>query len=89
MGVKAGSGIVSMTSALALSPVAESVAVAVMLEEKVDGRAMGAPVKLPSVATVSFRGPEVQPEMLSAMLTVTVSPGAKPPPERPTTSLGA
>src|SRR5438552_18805109 len=78
-----------MTTAFAVSPVAASVAVAVMLEEKVEGRTMGAPVKLPSVATVTSTGSEVQPERLSDRLTLTVSPVAKPAPERPATSPGA
>ena len=89
VGVKLGAAVVSMTTALAVSPVAVSVAVAVMLEEKVEGRAMGVPVKLPSAATVSSAVWEVQPERPSDRLTLTVSPGAKPAPERPTTPPGA
>jgi hypothetical protein len=78
-----------MTGALAVSPVAASVAVAVMLEEKVGGRARGAPLKLPSAATVSSTVGEIQPVRLSDRLTLTVSPAAKPEPEILATSPGA
>jgi hypothetical protein len=77
-----------MTGALALSP-AVPVAVAVMLEEKVEGRGRGTPAKLPSGATVSSTVWEAQPETLSARLTLTVSPGTKLAPDRPTVAPGA
>ena len=88
VGVKAGSDGVSITGVLAVSPVVESVAVAVSEDMKDEGSASKAPVKLPSLETSAAEEPYVAPVRLSARVTLTMSPAAKPAPERSTTPPG-